>query len=720
MGDFRRVGRGAVAAIAAVAAMWAAASAQSAQPNGTVAVPAVTEAPKIDGDLTAPAWAKAAKVSLIVDLKNRTPADQATTAYLMADARYLYVGFDAKQSTSISAAQHTDDVGAGTDDTVTVYLWPSGQSGFAYTFTSNPIGTHYQSSSENQSYAPTWSSAGKLIPGGYSVTMRIPLAALRGGHDWHVALERFAVATLDDYVWPYVPGETGPGSVIYAAALTGLGGNAAKTRPQARFGVYGLGALAAPSIGGATSRVGVDASIPITATSSFVATVHPDYSNVELDQQTIAPTAFARSYSEVRPFFAQLDNYFGSFNCIGCPGVTELYTPAIPTPRYGYAVEGKQGGFGFAGFDSVGDRRTDTAQIVGYHTPDLKWHAAVQRTGVDGTGVCPYVSGVSSLSCLGVPAVHEDTSLYGISHDSLKGLYEFANFGSETGTFVTDPGAAHRRDVGIGAYDKDSFLGFSLQQFGAQYLAVPLSSYTSQTDLSGFSTNGDTTIYRKPTDFVSRIILYGTVDAYHDATGRMDRYDTQAAIGLDLPHRIHIRAQTGSDYVRLADGNFVPTNQNGINLNYNYNTDVPVNLSYFTGRFGPGKLDSWADNATVRLGPALLTVEADENTQWLDGGYPRLTSWLERGSLALQQGKNASLALGVRRIVGRYPILEDTFQSGAFVPPPYYDAWNVSGAYYRRFPQDELYLVYGDAGAFSTSPQFIVKWIHYFGAGKGT
>jgi len=34
--------------------------------------------------------------------------------------------------------------------------------------------------------------------------------------------------------------------------------------------------------------------------------------------------------------------------------------------------------------------------------------------------------------------------------------------------------------------------------------------------------------------------------------------------------------------------------------------------------------------------------------------------------------------------------------------------------------RNEIYAVYGDASAFSTTPQFIVKWIRYFGAGKGT
>ncbi len=41
-------------------------------------------------------------------------------------------------------------------------------------------------------------------------------------------------------------------------------------------------------------------------------------------------------------------------------------------------------------------------------------------------------------------------------------------------------------------------------------------------------------------------------------------------------------------------------------------------------------------------------------------------------------------------------------------------------AFHHRTPHDELYFAYGDASRLSTLPQFILKFIHYFGAEKGT
>ena len=50
---------------------------------------------------------------------------------------------------------------------------------------------------------------------------------------------------------------------------------------------------------------GFDLSVPITQTINFVGTLHPDFSNVEIDQETIAPQEFRRQVLEYRPFFSQ-------------------------------------------------------------------------------------------------------------------------------------------------------------------------------------------------------------------------------------------------------------------------------------------------------------------------------------------------------------------------------------------------------------------------------
>ena len=78
---------------------------------------------------------------------------------------------------------------------------------------------------------------------------------------------------------------------------------------------------------------------------------------------------------------------------------------------------------------------------------------------------------------------------------------------------------------------------------------------------------------------------------------------------------------------------------------------------------------------------------------------------------------------GVRRYFGPPPIPNNgastCFVPNASDPNALGFCPNVSLAFYRRMPHDELYVIYGNASANTTVPQFLVKFIHYFGAEKG-
>ncbi len=618
----------------------------------------------------------------------------------MTDGAYFYVAFEVKQRTTVQATQHTNDVGAGVDDVVSFFVWPDGTDGFKYHFLSNAIGTHYQRSSENNTYAPTWQSAGHVTRDGFSVSMKIPLSAIRGGgaQPWRVQFSRDVISTHDLYVWSYDAAQQDDEDVLYAGYLRGLQARGGGVRAKPRVGIYGLASIASANAGGSTSRAGVDLSVPLTKSASFIATFHPDFSNVESDQQTIAPTAYRRFYNEVRPFFAQGASFYNNFSCVGCPGIQELYTPAIPTPREGYAVEGKQGPLDFAAFDAVGAGRIDAAQSVGVHSKDLKNSFQIQRVAVD------------------LPGIKDDTVLYGATHNSLRGLLEYVNYGEENGTLVTDRSRGKRLDVGVGAYSKDAFAGASIRKIGAQY--SPYDGFVEHSDIAGYQANVSKTWYFNSSGRIPRVIFEAFLDRYHDSTGSLNQTDNQIAAGWDFQQIFHsakvwhARVQAGSSYLRLSDGTFTPVSQNGIELSYAYRTATPIALSYYTGRFGAGYLDSWTRSAGFRIGNrGTLFAEANDTIHRLDDRR-RYVQWLERLTYSYQNGSDSSFAVGVRRIIGTSPLL--------LGPPVFSTGWNLSAAFHQRLPHDELYLVYGDASSFSTAPAAIVKFIHYIGAEKGT
>ena len=671
-------------------------------------VPSVQSAPPIDGTLDHDGWKSAATASLGWDLQGHKPAPDPTTAYIESDGKFLYVAFDAKQRSAVVATQHTDDAGQGSDDDVTVELWPGGVNGFLYQFTSNPIGTHYQSSSENSGFRPQWWSAGSVHDGGYTVTMKIPLAVLHGAasQKWLVQFSRRVEATGDLDVWSYDVNETDPTSSIYAGTMTGI--RAVAVHPRPRLELYNLGSIAGVSAGGSTARTGVDLSIPFTETSSFYATIHPDYSNVERDQQSISPTAFRRFYSEVRPFFTQGSAAYNNFDCDMCNGIMSLYTPAIPTPRSGYAVEGKQGPITYGAFDAIGNARTDAAQAVSWRNSAHTFGVSAQRVSVN------------------LPGFTDQTVELGSTFNDGKHVFGYFNFGSDKGTNVVPGQSSQYYDFGSGWFSPTTAFAFAVRKDGASY--QPADGFVWHPDTAGYGA------------FISHAWLYGSaspirsvtfssgISRYHDHTGELNDTSQSAAIDFLTRGLIDVNVGTGARSVRFApNGTFFPPTQNGVSVTFGSGAEnssvnngaqhgasaTPTTIGYFTGRFGPGRLNALTFSSTLKAGGrGLLSFELDGNTQILDAGGS-YHQWLERASYTYQANREQSLALGVRRIVGQPPMLDQI--------PLLQTGWNLSAAYHRTFGgANEIYAVYGDAGAFSTVPQFILKWIHYFGAGKGS
>ncbi|MDQ2680069.1 MAG: hypothetical protein M3Y21_03480, partial [Candidatus Eremiobacteraeota bacterium] len=265
----------------------------------------VTTPPKIDATLSDPQWRKGVVFENFYDYTNHQPAKQTTIAYLLYDDKNLYLAVHSQQSgVPITATQHVDHAGVGSDDHVSLNLETSGSGARVYQFRANPSGIHDEYSSENARYAPDWQSTSTVLPNGdWNLVMVIPLSDLRaqGGakQNWQIDVVRFVAATNDEYTWAYDPTMQSVGSPQYWPHVLGLDIPAGVSRPKPRADIYVLGS------GGADRDTfqngigqfqplrprpyGVDLTIPVTNTLSFVGTVNPDFSNVEQDQTTIAP-----------------------------------------------------------------------------------------------------------------------------------------------------------------------------------------------------------------------------------------------------------------------------------------------------------------------------------------------------------------------------------------------------------------------------------------------
>lgn len=682
-----------------------------------IAVPEFT--PPFDASAPLAAWSKAAGVKLTWNVLAERAASEPTTAAIATDGRTLFVRFDAVQREAVASAQHTDNVGQGNDDAVWIDLWPNGNSGYYYQFQATPNGTHYQSSSENTSYTPNWESQGVVHGdgGGYTVTMKIPLGVMRGvsaSHPWKAQFVRFIHATGEEQVWSYDVTQNSPDDVGRAGTMTMPLVNVAPARPKPRLATYVLAEAASATIGGSTSRVGADLSIPITPTASFYATFHPDYSNVELDQQSISPTVYARYYSEVRPFFTQGANFYGQFDCDACPQIQELYTPAIPTPREGYAVEGKQGPISFATFDALGDQgRSDIASAVSYSSPDRRWFATAQRVAVN-TG--DFV---------------DDTETFGLDYYDLKHISAYFNYGSDSGTNVLVPNQAQRYDFGGGWANQSFGLFGSVRKLGEYY--NPADGFISHPGIAGYALYAAKIWTFGPSSKLAAVGIDGFIDRYQGPTQGIAQSDNSILVDILTKNAWDLQLYTGSNYWRFNDsitglGPLTPVSQNagfqltyhsGLQTNnpgqfpYHGTSSDPTLFGYNTGRYGTGKLDTWYRSSTIRIGArGALTLVLDDTAQWFPNASPNV-QWFENLSYSFQISRNSSFGIGVRRVIGTPPVPNG---GGNCIGT----CSNITLAYHLLMRHSEYYLAYGNPNALITVPQAIFKIIFYAGAEKGT
>ncbi|HEX3457442.1 MAG TPA: hypothetical protein VHR97_05755 [Candidatus Baltobacteraceae bacterium] len=703
-----------LAALGCALAFAAAIGVVRAAVQAHLVVPQIAD-PPLDPSAPAAGWSQAAALDLPWDAVRSRPASEPTKAWIASDGRFLYVRFDAVQHEPIVAVQHTNDVGQGSDDEVWIDLWPNGTSGYFYQFYSTPNGTHYQFSSENTGYSPDWDAQGVTRAGGYTVTMKIPFNVMRNarGGTWHAQFVRYVRSTGEQQVWSYdrvqmQPDSYGNSDYAHAGSIGVPAISFAAPRPKPRAAVYALAEAASKSIGGSTSRVGADLSIPITPTASFYSTFHPDYSNVELDQQSIAPTVYQRYYSEVRPFFTQAANFYNQFNCNVCQALQSLYTPAIPTPSQGYAVEGKQGPLGFATFDSVGDNRNDLASAIDFVSADTKWNATVQRVGVN------------------MPGFSDVTTSTGIAYYDLKHLSAYANYGNDAGTNVAIPNQAQYYEFG-GGWSNQTFGFFGSTRKVGQYYN-PADGFISHPGVAGYALYAAKIWDFSPNDKLAAVGISGVLDRYQGPTMGIAQSDNSILLDVLTKSALDFQVYSGSNYWRFADiltpisqnGGFSFTYNSGLQTNnpgqfpYHGPSATPTTISYNTGRYGTGRLDTWFRTTTMRVGNrGALTLAVDDTAQWEPAPTPSNVQWFESVSYSYELGRNSSLAVGLRRVVGFPPIPNGGGNCEGTCS-------NVSVAYHMRLRNSELYVAYGNPNTLITVPQLIFKAIFYAGAAKGT
>ncbi|HLX26359.1 MAG TPA: hypothetical protein VKR05_05155, partial [Candidatus Cybelea sp.] len=677
-------------------------------------------------------------------MTTRSPAEHATTAYLLYDDRNLYVGFRAEQTgTPVTATQTTNDVGFGIDDFLGIGIDSSGSGSQAYFFETTPRGVRYQQANENVRYRPRWESAATTDgKGGWSAVMIVPLSVLKldGGSTWHLQFVRAVAARGEHYAWAYngIMQDAAAGTwptfadTRWWASGTDLKLAGFRTRPKARADAYGLASLGGDRTlfeqsNGAflpmkLRNEGLDASIPLTPTISFVGTANPDFSNVEIDQQTIAPQEFRRQLVEYRPFFAQGANFINASSGsrtpsgqITTPPNLIFYSPDIGPFFWGAKTEGtfEKNSFGaltFRGFDQVtGDTFSDQAYGFQHAEPDGTFYY--------------WSDGVLAHHSL---AGNDSTIEGGIqSRNYHTGLVLLGDYAFENGSWLPE-GHADFAQVSADVHRPNFEIYTSYLDTSPNY--NPIDGFTPNSDIRGPMTFVN---FVGSTPGIKNWSLFTEADRFVDESGAAHQADMQMFANATFKNGFSLDGvgfQTGqlrsygipagpgcsgpivgtsyySGYPCYLNGATAPFDLGQVAIGYGDGTPSPIDALYSWGPFG-GNSTHLFNLSTTRPITRTMTLGLT-----YDGTYQRsLTTgaldsqWLRSISLGINLSNESTLTLALRDINGY----------GGFATQI---GNNLAIAFHDRFRSgSEIFVNYGSPAAGATINRLIVKYVFHAGA----
>ena len=680
----------------------------------------VTQSPKFDANLSDPEWAKAVKATGFFNLTTRRPAKLETTAYLLYDDQNLYVAFRAQQSgVAIHASQTTNQIGFGQDDAVGIGIDTSAGAQ-VYFFEATPRGVRYQQASESSRYDPPWHAQAAVDGSDWVAMFTIPLKDLRaqGGKNrsWRINFIRIVAGDGDHYTWAYdglmqdgqPPNWPPLTDARYWPTLAGLDIASTQTRPKPRAAIYGLESIgqdrdifqqanntfAKESI----RNYGLDLVFPLTSTIAAVGTLNPDFSNVEVDQQTIVPQEFPRNLTEYRPFFAQGASYFTNLsvplgNDIANPDQV-FYSPSIGPFDRGLKVEGT---YGYQSFGLLSFRSTDESDILDDQAFGFK-HATPDRTFLY------WVDGVFAHHDIG----NDSTVESGIAGRNLATGFVWGYDQSlEQMNLSTNPGDGF-------AFARSGFVDVHKPnyEFNVDYLDIgpgynPIDGYTAVNDIRGLQGFTDWTAsypgIKTWTGFI-------TADRFLNHLGDVKEADIFGTTDIFTDNLFHLNLTQQSsslDDPVLTDGIMQPFNQSSFTLGYRDGTPSPIDFFYGEGPFSTFYLQQFNASTTRPIGThlnlALVYAGTEERSKVLGVDGQTLRSVALGESL----GSDTNVTLALRSING----------NGGFASP----GVNFAAGFHEKFQSgSELYVNYGTPAATVSLNRLIVKYVLRFGGGEGT
>ncbi len=282
----------------------------------------------IDGIMDDKAWqeAEAANNFFMVLPMDTSHAQVKTEVHVTYDDRYFYLLAVCYKSVAghnmVESLRR--DFSFLKNDNFLVFIDPFEDQTTGYSFGANAEGaqwdgTMYAGGSVDLNWDNKWVSAVKNYPDKWIFEAAIPFKTLRYKKDvlhWGINYSRNDLKTTEKSSWAPVPRQFPTASLAYTGTLVW---DAAPPEPKSNVSIipYFLTGTSkdytknySPGIQG---HAGVDAKISFSTSLNLDLTVHPDFSQVEVDQQLINLSRFELFFPEKRQFFLENGDLFGNF-----------------------------------------------------------------------------------------------------------------------------------------------------------------------------------------------------------------------------------------------------------------------------------------------------------------------------------------------------------------------------------------------------------------------
>lgn len=280
---------------------------------------AISEAPRIDGDLSDPVWQKGEPITEFyqIDPDPGRPASERTDVRILYDDNNLYVYIYCYDRTPnlVRSTSMNRDGNFGGDDTVRVYLDPLNTRRNGYQFVLNPLGGRLDQIIQNNSdfireWNTIWAGLARRVADGWTAEMAIPFRDLSfdpAKTDWVFDFSR-EIRHLNQRVrWSAINPATLATDISRSGTLTGISG----ISQGLGLDVQIFGALRYrfnwqdPQSETKSARLSGNAFYKITPQLTGTLTVNPDFSDAALDLLQVNTTRFNLFLPETRLFFLQ-------------------------------------------------------------------------------------------------------------------------------------------------------------------------------------------------------------------------------------------------------------------------------------------------------------------------------------------------------------------------------------------------------------------------------